>query len=42
MNALTWYVKFFFFWCMNSVSGLCLSLRDTALKFNQPLTCVDG
>ena len=22
------------FLCMNSVSGLCLSLRDTALKFN--------
>ena len=24
------------FLCMNSVSGLCLSLRDTELKFNLP------
>ena len=24
------------FLCMNSVSGLCLSLRDTALKLNLP------
>ena len=30
------------FLCMISVSGLCLSLRDTALRFNLPLTCVDG
>ena len=41
INASTWYVNFFFR-CMNSVSGLCLSLRDTALKFNLPLTYVDG
>ena len=24
------------FLCMNSVSGLCLCLRDTALEFNLP------
>ena len=28
--------------CMNSVSGLCLCLRDTALYLNCHLNCVDG
>ena len=35
MNALMWY-KIFFFLYVNSVSRLCLHLRDTALKLNLP------
>ena len=31
----------FFFRCMNSVSGLCLSRRDTALRLNYLVNCVD-
>ena len=42
INALTGYVENFYFLCMNSVSGLCLSLRDTAVVFNCHLNCVDG
>ena len=34
MNALTLRIEIFR--CMNSVSGLCLHLRDTALKLNLP------
>ena len=30
------------FWCMNSVSGLCLCLRDDALSLTFHLNCVDG
>ena len=41
INASMWYVKFFFR-CMNSVSGLCLSRRDTALRLNYHVNCVDN
>ena len=34
MNASTLCMKCFLY--MNSVSGLCLRLRDTALEFNLP------
>ena len=34
VNAWTLCIKCFL--CMNSVSGLCLCLRDTALKLNLP------
>ena len=40
VNAGTLYMKCYL--CMNSVSGLCLCLRNTALKLNWHLTCVDG
>ena len=40
VNAGTLYMKCYL--CMNSFSGLCLCLRDTALKLNCHLTCVDG
>ena len=34
MNALTLRTRIF--WNVNSVSGLCLHIRDTALKLNLP------
>ena len=40
MNAMTWYIEYFM--CMNSVSGLCLCLRDTALKLTRHMNNVDG
>ena len=36
INAWTLCMKYIFLY-MNSVSGLCLCLRDTTLKFNLPL-----
>ena len=40
INAGTLYMKCYL--GMNSVSRLCLSLRDTALNVTCHLTCVDG
>ena len=40
INARTQYINCIL--CMNSVSGLCLCLRDTALKLTRHWNCVNG